>query len=1477
MATAWDKLEQLLTCAICLDRFRNPKMLPCQHSFCQEPCMEGLQDYARRQIKCPECRAEHRIPFQGIQSYPTNVTLQRFLELHQSITGEEPEPVPSMMERCGVCSEKSTVTRCNHCDKKVCPECKEAHIDILKREISRICHQVRRALNRLQDALSQTERSMERLNVNSVHIRDEIEEIVRRFVRDLKAQEDKMLKDLETYSQVESKNLTKLKEDLAIEYDFLKDNCDLVEKNIVDPEKTWNDVELCEVKFIFVKTLDFLRNFDADAADYTRGMKFLPSSELDSLRRNLVNFGELKLSTLEESNANVHASSPGLMSTTGVGSSSLSVPQQSMLMRSQSDHRLATQFARRDSRMTDLTQSRLNTPGYSDSEKDPRDPNRATSPSGYSSRSRRDDTSRLGSRYGDDSRDPTSRRFLRDSSDTYRPGGYSRTDEDSFSTGPQFKSRFMRERGGELGFDDFDYDPSTYMPRSVRFEEPSSTTPTATSSAPLVKVFDTPEAPRGCLSGIVKISDTAHYMERSHENEVRAKVEKEKKEEESRSLPPPTSVSSYQPPSRPRPPSRQVSEDEIEKQKKMNQAASAASNVTPSRANNSSALGNSNLTTTTANSLSSNLAPSSIGLTSSSTPNSLDNYGSSLSSTTVPSSDTIRPVARRVGSTRDDDDLSTGRSYRDNNTSSTTTTTPSSRRGVGSSELTSSSLVDDNDDDLDSSNLSRIGRRRRGSLSGEDSKDSLSSRSSQPTQASSASSTASSSPSTTGTSRSVRAPLAKNLPIAEEEEDRDRDLTRRRGPKSSSLVTNNPASSLGSSTFGTFNRNRSENRNDDNEYNSRGASTSVGRKDDVDDQDEDEDEEEDDVEGEEEEIEEEEEDEEEEEEEEDGDNEEPEEEEAVEEEEEEEEEEDGEDEDDDEEEEEEEEEDNDADSGACDAESSRTNYQTYSQRMGRPTASYTPETPRHRYSSAMTTPSSPLSATPSVYQNKNTTTAYQSSTAPNSSFSPSSTLPGSLHTNHQKHPTSHSTSDQTDKVYSSGHDGSDDDDDTSTPSVPTYRSRYAEANYGKEGRYQYRTRAQPKDRERSPTLEDNSGPRDNSTGANAWSQYLRNKYGSSRNSSASSTGSASRGTAGGKAGLSKSKSSHAVYSRNISDSSDDDGGPTTTLGGPKVMSRKGSLDASDSIPGSVGASGTSGGGEGGRRPSYGYNLPRSTYLQKRKMMFKIGTRGTEPGCFTWPRGIACGPDNSIVIADSSNHRVQVFDSTGRFLHEFGSYGSGEGEFDCLAGVAVNRIGQYIVSDRYNHRVQIFDPSGRFLRSFGCEGRVDGRFSYPWGITTDSLGFIYVCDKENHRVQVFQSDGTFVGKFGAIGNRPGLLEHPHYIAVSNTNRVIVSDSNNHRIQIFDVNGRSLSTFGCEGTEEGQFKFPRGIAVDDQGYIIVGDSGNNRIQIFNPDGTFLKAFGSWGSSEGEFKGLEGVAVSTTGNILVCDRENHRIQVF
>jgi len=46
------------------------------------------------------------------------------------------------MERCNVCSEKAYCALCAHCDKKICPDCKSAHMDILRREITRINSQV---------------------------------------------------------------------------------------------------------------------------------------------------------------------------------------------------------------------------------------------------------------------------------------------------------------------------------------------------------------------------------------------------------------------------------------------------------------------------------------------------------------------------------------------------------------------------------------------------------------------------------------------------------------------------------------------------------------------------------------------------------------------------------------------------------------------------------------------------------------------------------------------------------------------------------------------------------------------------------------------------------------------------------------------------------------------------------------------------------------------------------------------------------------------------------------------------------------------------------------------------------------------------------------------------------------------------------------------------------------------------------------
>lgn len=84
------------------------------------------------------------------------------------------------------------------------------------------------------------------------------------------------------------------------------------------------------------QALDFLRNFDPDTSDYARRIRFVPNSELDLMKKTVINFGELRLPLPEKEGSPC----PGGL---------LAVPSSAAgnaLMRSQSDHRLAAQFAK---------------------------------------------------------------------------------------------------------------------------------------------------------------------------------------------------------------------------------------------------------------------------------------------------------------------------------------------------------------------------------------------------------------------------------------------------------------------------------------------------------------------------------------------------------------------------------------------------------------------------------------------------------------------------------------------------------------------------------------------------------------------------------------------------------------------------------------------------------------------------------------------------------------------------------------------------------------------------------------------------------------------------------------------------------------------------------------------------------------------------------------------------------------------------
>ena len=87
--------------------------------------------------------------------------------------------------------------------------------------------------------------------------------------------------------------------------------------------------------------------------------------------------------------------------------------------------------------------------------------------------------------------------------------------------------------------------------------------------------------------------------------------------------------------------------------------------------------------------------------------------------------------------------------------------------------------------------------------------------------------------------------------------------------------------------------------------------------------------------------------------------------------------------------------------------------------------------------------------------------------------------------------------------------------------------------------------------------------------------------------------------------------------------------------------------------------------------------------------FEFGTYGSGQGEFLGALNVAFGPGGIIAVADSGNHRVQIFRPNGEFAFEFGRYGSGPGEFKGPYGPAFGPGGLLAVPDAGNHRVQVF--------------------------------------------------------------------------------------------------------------------------------------------------------------------------------------------
>ena len=111
-----------LQCALCLQSYNDPRILPCFHTFCskclQLNCVQSNEKTTT--IYCPKCFDQSEVPASGVDGLPRNMYIQNL----QSIQISSNKSIP----KCDLCTDDvPALSYCETCCCFMCDFCGQAH------------------------------------------------------------------------------------------------------------------------------------------------------------------------------------------------------------------------------------------------------------------------------------------------------------------------------------------------------------------------------------------------------------------------------------------------------------------------------------------------------------------------------------------------------------------------------------------------------------------------------------------------------------------------------------------------------------------------------------------------------------------------------------------------------------------------------------------------------------------------------------------------------------------------------------------------------------------------------------------------------------------------------------------------------------------------------------------------------------------------------------------------------------------------------------------------------------------------------------------------------------------------------------------------------------------------------------------------------------------------------------------------------
>jgi sugar lactone lactonase YvrE len=248
--------------------------------------------------------------------------------------------------------------------------------------------------------------------------------------------------------------------------------------------------------------------------------------------------------------------------------------------------------------------------------------------------------------------------------------------------------------------------------------------------------------------------------------------------------------------------------------------------------------------------------------------------------------------------------------------------------------------------------------------------------------------------------------------------------------------------------------------------------------------------------------------------------------------------------------------------------------------------------------------------------------------------------------------------------------------------------------------------------------------------------------------------------------------------------------------------------------------------------------------------------------------------NEILIADTDNDSIGIFDTNGNLRFRFGH----EKRVSSPISVATDSAGNIYWSEANTSKVKQADFRGELVKEYDFSKLTVGQNQiFPGKLFVNKTDNLYMVDRASGQVVKLNPEEQFITALEGIQESP--LQSKEYagLQITQDGKLYLLSSLGKAMHVFDTTNHLIESFGEHGPQEYNVSFPTAFAIDGKERIWIVDSFQNRLKLFSANGDYLFQLGATGNENGQFYFPIDMVFDSQGRVYVLEKGTNRVQVF